>query len=203
MSSEILRGSLGWKGERGYSAYEVAVMNGYVGTEQDWLASLGKTSHFDENSTIYTATAEQTSFDIPSVYTSNSFIDVYINGLRLNSNEYAVDVTTMKVNLIGMTLDAGAIVEIVVLTMATNNLPITTTINKNSTDTTTPSSKAVYDYVNEALPNYYNGIINNSKGSTVNRPKNPVQGAMYFDTTINKPIWYDGSFWIDSTGTKI
>lgn len=32
-------GTLGFKGERGYSAYEIAVQHGYIGTEDEWLAS--------------------------------------------------------------------------------------------------------------------------------------------------------------------
>lgn len=36
-----LRGSLAFKGERGYSAYEVAVQHGFKGSEEAWLASLG------------------------------------------------------------------------------------------------------------------------------------------------------------------
>ena len=51
--SDILKGKLGWKGERGYSAYEIAVQNGYEGTEQDWLATLGTSSHFDEYYALY------------------------------------------------------------------------------------------------------------------------------------------------------
>lgn len=35
-----LRGSLAFKGERGYSAYEVAVLNGFTGTVDEWLALL-------------------------------------------------------------------------------------------------------------------------------------------------------------------
>lgn len=38
-SSNEAVGSLGFKGERGYSAYEIAVQHGYVGTEDEWLAS--------------------------------------------------------------------------------------------------------------------------------------------------------------------
>ena len=30
-----LRGALGWKGERGYSAYEIAVEHGFTGTEEE------------------------------------------------------------------------------------------------------------------------------------------------------------------------
>jgi microcystin-dependent protein len=36
-----LKGTLGYKGERGYSAYETAVQNGFEGTIQEWLDTLG------------------------------------------------------------------------------------------------------------------------------------------------------------------
>jgi CRISPR/Cas system CSM-associated protein Csm3 (group 7 of RAMP superfamily) len=36
-----LKGTLGYKGERGYSAYETAVQNGFNGTEEEWLDTLG------------------------------------------------------------------------------------------------------------------------------------------------------------------
>lgn len=40
---DALRGTLCFKGERGYSAYEVAVQNGFEGSEKDWLDSLNYT----------------------------------------------------------------------------------------------------------------------------------------------------------------
>lgn len=146
-----LRGSLAWKGERGYSAYEIAVQNGFIGTEQDWLATLGTSSHFNENSIIHTSTAGQTSFDLPSNYTSNSFIDVYVNGLRLNSNEFTINTSTKKINLVGVTLTVGQAVEIVVLTMSTNALPIIETIKSDSTNEEAAGAKAVYTYVNNQV----------------------------------------------------
>jgi hypothetical protein len=145
---ENLRGVLGFKGERGDSAYETAILNGFVGTEQDWLATLGTSSHFNEESIIHTSTAGQTSFTLPDSYTSNSFIDVYVNGLRLNSNEYTINTSTNEINLVGVTLTANQTVEIVVLTMATNALPIVETINAQATNNTAAGTKAVYDLVN-------------------------------------------------------
>ena len=142
-----LKGNLGFKGERGYSAYEIAIQNGYIGTEKDWLAQLGQSSHFSETATIHTATEGQTSFDIPSNYTSNSFINVYINGFRLNADEYTVNTNTMKINLTSIVLEEGTIVEIVVLTLSTNSLPIVTTIDETSTEETVPSAKTVYTYL--------------------------------------------------------
>lgn len=156
--SNTLKGSLGFKGEKGDSAYAIALRNGFIGTEQDWLATLGTSSHFKEDSIIHTATANQTSFSIPSNYTSNSFIDVYINGLRLNSNEYSIDTNSKKINLIGIVLEAGAIVEIVVLTMSTNSLPIIETVNANSTNEEAAGAKAVYDYVQKEKTSLQNNI---------------------------------------------
>ena len=147
MEENVLRGVLGFKGERGDSAYESAVLNGFIGTEQDWLATLGTASHFKEESVIHTSTAGQTSFSLPNSYTSNSFIDVYINGLRLNSNEFTIDTSNKKINLVGVTLTAGQSVEIVVLTMSTNSLPIAETINAQATNKTAAGTKAVYDLV--------------------------------------------------------
>ena len=39
-------------------------------------------------------------------------------------------------------------------------------------------------------------------GGTGSRP-NGVLGLCYFDTTLGKPIWYDGSKWVDATGTAV
>jgi len=38
-------------------------------------------------------------------------------------------------------------------------------------------------------------------GTTANRPtSNLTAGQFYFDTTISKPIWYNGGNWVDATG---
>lgn len=39
-------------------------------------------------------------------------------------------------------------------------------------------------------------------GTTAKRPTARLWiGRQYFDTTLGKPIWYDGSGWVDATGT--
>ena len=37
-------------------------------------------------------------------------------------------------------------------------------------------------------------------GSTENRPAIVSIGIQYFDTTLSKPIWYNGASWVDSNG---
>ena len=43
----------------------------------------------------------------------------------------------------------------------------------------------------------------NDTGATTARPTGQAVGYQYFDTTLNKPIWYNGSNWVDSTGTTV
>ena len=40
-------------------------------------------------------------------------------------------------------------------------------------------------------------------GSTVGRPLEPKVGQQYFDTTLNKPVFFSGSAWVDATGTEV
>ena len=43
----------------------------------------------------------------------------------------------------------------------------------------------------------------NDTGATTARPTGQAVGYQYFDTTLNKPIWYNGTNWVDSTGTTV
>jgi hypothetical protein len=40
-------------------------------------------------------------------------------------------------------------------------------------------------------------------GTTALRPITPYVYEQYFDTTLGIPIWYDGSNWVDATGTLV
>ena len=41
-------------------------------------------------------------------------------------------------------------------------------------------------------------------GTTANRPVQQLQiGQFYFDTTLGYPIWYDGTDWVDASGTVV
>lgn len=44
-----------------------------------------------------------------------------------------------------------------------------------------------------------------SKGITDNRPSSDVltEGSVYFDTTLKKPIWWNGTKWVDATGAEV
>lgn len=38
---------------------------------------------------------------------------------------------------------------------------------------------------------------------TASRPTSPVKGQMFYDTTLNKPIWYNGTAWTDAAGVTV
>ena len=42
-----------------------------------------------------------------------------------------------------------------------------------------------------------------AKGNTNQRPTGCKAGAMYYDTTIRKPIWFTGAVWIDAAGNEV
>lgn len=40
-------------------------------------------------------------------------------------------------------------------------------------------------------------------GTSSNRPSSPSVGTRYFDTTLGKPIWFNGTNWVDAAGTIV
>jgi hypothetical protein len=72
-------------------------------------------------------------------------------------------------------------------------------------------SQTVQESFSNALRLYFNTIdsaINTlstpSVGTTAARPTVGLQiGQQYFDTTINRPIWWDGTNWINAAGTVV
>ncbi len=60
----------------------------------------------------------------------------------------------------------------------------------------------------ETVPNAVannSAILQTSKnGTTTNRPTASLsKGQLYFDTTLGKPIWYNGKEWVDASGTVV
>jgi len=41
------------------------------------------------------------------------------------------------------------------------------------------------------------------QGLTMERPRNPDVGVMFYDTTLGKPIWWNGSAWRDAAGAAV
>ena len=48
---------------------------------------------------------------------------------------------------------------------------------------------------------YYSST--SSSGNTASRPSSPTIGYQYFDTDLNKPIYWTDSKWVDATGADV
>lgn len=173
MANNYLRGVLGFKGERGYSAYETAVQNGFGGTEQEWLATLGTSSHFTEEKTVYVTTiADEKTLTLPSSYNKvNTFVNVYVEGFRLDPDAFTINETAKTITLTNALEVVGTRVEIVLLKMSTNNLPIVESVTAESDNKTAAGTKAVYDFVKSEAATL-NQAINNTKTSLNNTNSN-------------------------------
>lgn len=56
---------------------------------------------------------------------------------------------------------------------------------------------------NEMANYFFRGQINTNSNVSANRPRSPQNGMMFFDLTLNKPIWYSGTSWVDANGTNV
>jgi hypothetical protein len=45
--------------------------------------------------------------------------------------------------------------------------------------------------------------LSSFSGTTENRPTTTFKGFQYFDTTLGKPVWWNGANWVDSNGTVV
>lgn len=64
----------------------------------------------------------------------------------------------------------------------------------------------IADYTTKlALENNYgyNAVPATIIGTSTLRTKNHTKGTYYFDTTLGKPIWWNGTGWVDATGTPV
>ena len=150
MTENVIKGYLAIKGEQGLSAYEVAVENGFEGSEQDWLATLGTSSFFSQYPIVHNTTEATFDFDLPNEYINGSFVDAYVDGLHVSNSEYSIQENDGNYIVhFNEAIPSGKSVELVVTEITTNNLPISDTLDSHSTNETASSSKVVYDKITE------------------------------------------------------
>lgn len=85
---------------------------------------------------------------------------------------------------------------------STNNAIV---VENNSFTLTGTAFSVNYYNVGTANPIPYADISKNRIGTTENRPTLLAcnKTFQYFDTTLGKPIWYNGTAWVDSTGATV
>jgi hypothetical protein len=85
------------------------------------------------------------------------------------------------------------------------NLPIAPTeYNQRYLDQLTNALRLYFAQVD----NFSQSVVVPDSGTTANRPVLNAQsplltGQIYFDTTLNRPIWWTGTNWIKADGTVV
>ena len=88
------------------------------------------------------------------------------------------------------------------------NLPIPTIAYSQTYQESFSNAQRLYfntlDAANGQTIDVINTLSTPSAGITAARPSTGLQvGQFYFDTTINRPIWWDGTNWINAAGTVV
>jgi hypothetical protein len=99
----MLIGQLGYKGERGDSAYEIAVKHGYTGTEEQWSEDFLNAENYYDKSEVDTLL--ETKKDTFTFTKTHNELEITFNGtFKRNAN-----VVTLKVEMV---LPAGTSTEL-------------------------------------------------------------------------------------------
>lgn len=90
--------------------------------------------------------------------------------------------------------------EVKITAIDTNKKEITVADSSTFTVGDSPMYRANGVFVKD---NTYRGVQQVLALSTANRITNPIAGTLVFDTTLNKPIWYNGRNWVDANGNNV
>lgn len=131
-------------------------------------------------------------------YGTNGFDNNYNKLKTLGINEFQVFFSLNNSKELGFKTDDSTI--IYGIDNIIDNLPINASSTFKYFVYNSQTKKLNYRY-EDNLYTINSTIIteNNQRPSLSNKDK----GTMYFDTTINKPIFWDGSKWIDATGATV
>ena len=95
---------------------------------------------------------------------------------------------------------AGTLNNVKIVAIDTQNKKITVDDSSKFTVGEFPAYRTNGVYVRD---NVYKGVQQVLALSTANRIINPIAGTLVFDTTLNKPIWYNGQNWVDANGNNV
>lgn len=83
--------------------------------------------------------------------------------------------------------------------------PLKTTFDADITDENGKViGKRIHTAWAEWVKSAHNILVSESQsGTTANRPPQKYIGQGYFDTTLGYKIWFDGTNWVDATGSTV
>lgn len=204
MEEEILNNQLGQLyvvGTRGYSAYEVAVQNGFEGTEEEWLTSLigpqgptgpdGRSAYQVAVDNGYIGTEEEwvNSFLTPDGYYNKYEVNDLMDG-KVNTSDIIDNLTTN---------DNKKVLS------AKQGRTLKTLIDTNTSDISNNSTRILNeitarDNADDALQTQINALASGSPLVATDVSEMIDTTRTYVNTTDGEWYYYDGNDWV-SGGT--
>ena len=104
-------------------------------------------------------------------------------------------------NIRGIVISStGALNNVEITAVDTNKKEITVVDSSKFTVGESPVYRTNGKFIRD---NKYMGVQQVLALSTTDRVINPIAGIVVFDTTLNKPIWYNGRNWVDANGNNV
>lgn len=146
----------------------------------------GKKPNFDRDSF-------DTLYDMKN-YSENSLDDGHIFYCKETGKHYKFNINRKDINLIS-SIRNNTLVKDIVKYIDYEDIP---TLNMVAN-----LGGVFIEYI-KGKPVISGDMYVSKMGATQERPANIInKGFQYFDTTINKPIFWDGAKWIDATGATV
>lgn len=146
----------------------------------------GKKPNFDRDSF-------DTLYDMKN-YSKNSLDDGHISYCKETGKHYKFNINREDINLIS-SIRNNTLVKDIVKYIDYEDIP---TLNMVAN-----LGGVFIEYI-KGKPVISGDMYVSKTGTTQERPANIInKGFQYFDTTINKPIFWDGAKWIDATGATV
>ncbi len=141
----------------------------------------------------------------PTVYTLKGTVTA-IDGSTITLSDwgFADDTMTAFARNMGTTINASGLFNGVAVVSISETEKTIVLKNASSASRFQLGAKVTYrNNITYLRDEKYNRVQHVLAGKSEGKPTTPVIGMMYFDTTLNKPVWYNGSNWVDANGNNV
>ena len=143
---------------------------------EDLTSDLKKVTYMKEYKNVYvTETDNENVFVLPEEYRDTAIVKVYVNGMKLNVNEYTIDLDNLTVILTNPLDVIGTVVEVVVLKFTTALIEDYDKLKGESGYTpqrgidywTTDDMTAIYAYCDNYIDSQFSATLDEINGEVV------------------------------------
>lgn len=183
------------------NGHNLAMMDG---TDISW-SHAAKMGDILINCKPNTGIAFQQCMNDPTLYTLKGIVTA-INGRTITFSDwgFADDTMSTFARNMGTTINASGLFNKVDVTSVSETDKTIVLKDASSVSSFKIGGKVTYkNNISFLRDEDYNVVQHVLAGKSTEKPNTPVTGMMYFDTDLNKPIWFNGSNWVDAAGDKV